>query len=233
MESIVTCCLKKCPWSVLHVWFFIIMESAVQVCLMFQEKPSLGINASSDPTLQELGVHLHLEIIFFAVSRVWLIIPSCQLLGSNFLLYQLLNLCISKLRVISWMKSNPLVRIIFKLYLFSLSLETRLNLRLPVETGIVYCPVVNCLSFMSSFRYTTNCNEFATMEYTVQYEMYPMWFSMSHHSPCVECLPSSCFVTGQIYLLAGMTWYFSFWSKVLWDFLLVYHLSMSMLIFPT
>ena len=45
---------------------------------------------------------------------------------------------------------NPLVRIIFKHYLFSLSLETRLNLRLPVETGTVYCPVfilVNCLFF--------------------------------------------------------------------------------------
>ena len=69
MESIVTCCLKKCPWSVLHVWFFIIMESAVQVCLMFREKPSLGINASSDPTLQELGVHLHLEINFFCCFK--------------------------------------------------------------------------------------------------------------------------------------------------------------------
>jgi len=33
--------------------------------------------------------------------------------------------------------------------------------------------------------------------------MYPMWFFMSHHSPCVKCL-SSCFISGQVYLSAWL-----------------------------
>ena len=50
------------------------------------------------------------------------------------------------------MKSNPLVRIIFK---HSLSLETQLNLKLPVETGTVYCLVfilVNCHFFYAQLQ---------------------------------------------------------------------------------
>ena len=135
MESIVTRYLKK--W--LHL-----PRSATRVILYYpgiccpsvshitgEAKLSLlsCINASSDPMLQELGVHLHLGKVFLQFQEHDYSILSAAR-------KQLSSLPTAK--CIKNQLSSPLVRIIFKHYLFSPSLETQLNLRHPVETGTVY-----------------------------------------------------------------------------------------------
>jgi len=156
----------------------------------------------SDSILQELGCAPTLRERFFCSFKN-VIIPSCWQLGSNFLLYQLLDLCIWKLRINCWMKSSPPVRIIFKHYLFSLSLGTWLNLRPPVELGTVYWPVFILVKFFCEqlqIHYQPQWICEARIYHAVQ-NVFCVILHIPPHCPCVKCL-SNCFISRQIYLLA-------------------------------
>ena len=149
---------------------------------------------------------------FHAFGGSWAPVPSCQLLGSNFLLYQPLNLCVSKLRVISWMKSNPLVGIIFKHYLFSLSLET-------LEASF------RNWNRLLSDLYPGQFFFYEQLQIHVHYQLQwicddGIYSAVQNVSYVILHVPPQpmCWVPVQLLclrtdILINMTWYFIFWSK--------------------
>ena len=178
------------PQSTKHVILYCPWTCCPNISQLQEKSSSSSCHSSMQPQIASFKSWVCIytwEKIFYSFKAM--IISSCMwwLLESNSLLFQLLNLCMWKLRINCWIKSSPPVRIIFKCMLSVLPKfadSAKLETLEPIIVWSQISILINC-HFFDSFRYITNCNKFVMVEYSVQCKMYTVWFFTPYYCSCL------------------------------------------------